>query len=42
MKRRGAALSTGGLRALDVKIDDDGVLTASHHDSLTGFIRFER
>ena len=38
MKRRGAALSTGGLRALDVKIDDDGVLTASHHDSLTGFI----
>jgi hypothetical protein len=33
-----AGLSRGGLRAFDVKIDDDGILTASHHNSFTGFI----
>ena len=38
MERRCAAFSTAGLRAFDFQIDHDRILTASYHDSFTGFV----
>ena len=38
MERRRAAACSHGLRAFDVKIDHDGVLSTSYHDGLAGFV----
>jgi DNA/RNA non-specific endonuclease len=38
VERGSTGTRAGGLRALDLKIDDDGILAAPHHDSLAWFV----